>query len=383
VNVLEWGLSACAAIWIYLLLARGGYWLCRVRDDAPLADPARWPSVIAMIPARNEAAVIGQSLGSVAAQDYPGDLSILLVDDQSADGTAELAREAAAGTARPLAILKGRPLASGWTGKVYALQQGFEAVEAGAVKPDYVWLTDADIEYQPGALASLVRRAQAGGLVATSLMVKLRCESLAERALIPAFVFFFQMLYPFAWVNRRESRTAAAAGGCALVRREALAAAGGFNSIRGALIDDCALAARMKTIGPIWLGLTDRARSIRVYDRFDDIRRMVARSAYAQLRYSPWMLAGAVLGMLFVYVLPPLAALFAHGGARGAGLAIWALMAIQFAPIQLFYGRSVLWALALPLVALVYVGFTLDSGWQHARGRGGAWKGRIQAARSP
>ena len=202
-NVLDLGLSLCAAVWLYLLLARGGFWLCGTRDDGELADPAQWPSVVAIVPARNEAAVIGQSIGSLARQDYPGEFSIIVVDDQSTDATSQLALEAAAEPRGASKILKGRPLASGWTGKLFALQQGFEATEGGTTKPDYIWLTDADIEYLPGALTSLVRRAEAGGLAATSLMVKLRCESLAERALIPAFVFFFQMLYPFAWVNQK------------------------------------------------------------------------------------------------------------------------------------------------------------------------------------
>ncbi len=384
-SLLELAVLASAVVWLYLALARGGFWLCRVRDDAAFPDPDIWPAVVAIVPARDEAAVIGHSVASLAAQVYPGDLSILLVDDQSQDATAQRALEAAgrAGFFRRVRIVEGRALASGRTGKLFALQLGFEAADAEGAKPKYVWLSDADIVYGPGALASLVCRAEAGGLALTSLMVKLRCESFAERALIPAFVFFFQMLYPFSRVNQEGSRMAAAAGGCMLVRREALAAAGGFAAIRGALIDDCALGARMKTIGPIWLGLTQRARSIRPYDRFDDIRRMVARSAYAQLRYSPVLLAATVFAMLLVYVLPPLAALMANGVAQGIGFAIWAAMAILFAPTLMFYGRSPLAGAFLPLIALVYVAFTLDSAWQHARGRGGMWKGRFQAVRSP
>ena len=384
VTLLEFALLACAAVWLYLLLARGGFWLCRVRDDGQFPDPRAWPSVVAIVPARDEAEVIGRSIGSLAAQDYPGDFSILLVDDQSQDGTAERALEAAERSrpARRLSVIKGRALPPGWTGKLYALQQGIEAAASGA-KPQYIWLTDADIVYEPGALTHLVRRAEAGGFALTSLMVKLRCQSWAERALIPAFIFFFQMLYPFAWVGRKGSGVAAAAGGCMLVRREALAAAGGFATIRGALIDDCALAAKLKAVGPIWLGLTSRAYSIRPYDQFGDIRRMVARSAYAQLRYSGIALAGTVLSMLLVYVLPPLAALFAQGPAQAAGWAIWTMMAVMFAPTLVFYGLSPLWGALLPVVALIYVAFTLDSAWQHVRGRGGMWKGRIQAARSP
>jgi len=383
VSTLELALLTCAAVWLYLLLARGGFWLSRVRDDGEFPDPRKWPSVVAIVPARDEAALIGQSIGSLAAQDYDGDFSILLVDDQSQDGTAERAL-AASGDSRParsVKVIKGRALAPGWTGKLFALQQGIES--AAAEKPVYLWLTDADIVYEPQALQSLVRRAEAGGLALTSLMVKLRCQSFAERALIPAFIFFFQMLFPFAWVSRQHSGVAAAAGGCMLVRREALAAAGGLTAIRGALIDDCALAAKLKTVGPIWLGLTSRAHSIRPYDHFGDIRRMVARSAYAQLRYSAIALAGTVLAMFFVYLLPPLAALFAQGPAQAAGAAIWVMMAILFTPTLVFYRLSPLWGLALPIIALVYVAFTLDSAWQHLRGRGGMWKGRVQAARSP
>jgi hopene-associated glycosyltransferase HpnB len=385
VSLLDLALLACAVGWIYLMLARGGFWLNGARDGDVFSDPAKWPSVVAIVPARDEARVIGQSIGSLASQNYDGEFSILVVDDKSRDATAERAREAAAqtGLERHVKIVKGRPLESGWTGKLFALQQGLEGLNTEAAKPQYVWLTDADIVYEPGVLAGLVGRAEAQGLTLTSLMVKLRCESLAEQALIPAFVFFFQMLYPFAWVNRRGSRVAAAAGGCVLVRREALEAAGGFSAIRGALIDDCTLGARMKAVGPIWLGLTERAKSIRSYDHFGDIRRMVARSAYAQLRYSPALLGGTVLAMLLLYLLPPLAALTADGAASGVGLAIWAIMAIMFAPMLMFYGQSPLAGALLPLIALVYLAFTLDSAWQYARGRGGMWKGRFQAAGPP
>jgi hopene-associated glycosyltransferase HpnB len=381
--MLGFALLASATAWLYLMLARGGFWLCGVRDDGAFPDPPKWPSVVAIVPARDEAAVIGESVGSLTAQDYAGEFSVLLVDDQSQDGTAARALASSHGSARSVKVIKGRALASGWTGKLYALQQGMEAAEAGGAKPVYLWLTDADIAYEPQALKSLVRRAEAGGLALTSLMVKLRCQSLAERALIPAFIFFFQMLYPFAWVSRKNSGVAAAAGGCMLVRREALAAAGGFAAIRAALIDDCALAAKLKAVGPIWLGLTSRADSIRPYDHFGDVRRMVARSAYAQLNYSAIALAGTVLGMLLVYVLPPLAALFAQGPAQWAGWAIWATMTVMFAPTLMFYGLSPLWSALLPVTALIYVAFTLDSAWQHVRGRGGMWKGRVQAARSP
>ena len=286
------------AVWITLLFARGGFWRCAQRDDRgeAQADPAHWPSVVAVVPARNEADMIPRSLASLLAQDYSGPFSTILVDDSSDDGTLEAARAMAAGAAGRLAIVEGAPLPAGWTGKLWAVAQGVAHADASAMPPDYLLLTDADIGYRPDALRGLVRRAEAGGLVLVSLMAKLRCESFAERALIPAFIFFFQMLYPFAWVNRRDARTAAAAGGCMLVRRDALAGAGGIGSIRGALIDDCALAALLKRHGPIWLGLTERVHSLRPYPRFDDIRRMVARSAYAQLRFSRWLLAATIAG---------------------------------------------------------------------------------------
>src|SRR5436190_5647718 len=256
---------ACAslAIWVYLIAARGGFWRASERDDrAPPREPRAWPAVCAVIPARDEADVIAESLGSLLRQDYAGSLQIVVVDDQSQDGTAEAARRCAAdpGAAAGLTIVPGRPLPAGWSGKIWAMKQGIDRAESLPNPPAYLLLTDADIAYAPDTLKTLVAHAEAGNLVLTSLMANLRCESLAERALIPAFIFFFQMLYPFRWVNRPQSSTAAAAGGCMLVRRDALQAAGGIESIRGALIDDCALGRRLKTIGPIWLGLTGRAR---------------------------------------------------------------------------------------------------------------------------
>ena len=372
-------LLACAAlaVWLYLVAARGGFWMAAVRDDG---GPAlqNWPKVTVVIPARDEAEGVGETIGSLLRQNYPGELSIVLVDDQSTDGTADAARRAAheAGAADRLAVLAGAALPEGWTGKLWAMKQGIDLAEAGA--PAYLLLTDADIVYQRDALSRLIAKAQSEDLVLTSWMVKLRCESFAERALIPAFIFFFEMLYPFAWVNRRDRSTAAAAGGCMLVRRDALRAAGGIESIRGALIDDCALAQRMKAQGPIWLGLTERARSTRAYPGFEDIRRMVARSAYAQLRYSPALLAGTVAGMAVIYLAPVLLALFGHGFAQTAGLLVWAAMAIVFQPVLRFYGLSPLWGPFLPAIALAYMVFTLDSAYQNARGRGGLWKGRVQ-----
>jgi hopene-associated glycosyltransferase HpnB len=228
-------------------------------------------------------------------------------------------------------------------------------------------------------LAKLVARADAGGLVLTSLMVKLRCEAFAERALIPAFVFFFQMLFPFAWVNNPKSGTAAAAGGCMLVRRDALHGVGGIDAISDALIDDCALGRKLKSAGPISLGLTDRVRSLRAYPHLGDIRRMVSRSAYDQLHYSPILLIGTVVGMTLIYLVPPFFVLFGSGLSRISGALAFALMVLAFQPILRFYRCSPLWGLALPVIAAAYMVFTLDSAYQHLRGRGGLWKGRVQA----
>lgn len=369
------------AIWLYLVFARGGFWLCTERDRPAERLPATWPSIAIVIPARNEAAGIGETIASLLRQDYPGRFSILLVDDDSSDGTAPVAQAAAAslgGTGR-LSIIPGRPLPRGWTGKLWAVKQGVEAAQATATPPDYLLLSDADIVYSPEVLSDLAARASKDGLVLTSLMVKLRCASLAERSLIPAFIFFFQMLYPFPWVNRPANATAAAAGGCMLVRREALQAAGGIDAIRNALIDDCALARRLKAQGPIWLGLTERVHSSRPYPDMGDIRRMVSRSAYAQLRYSPLLLAGTVVGMALTYLAPPLLAVFADGPARWVGLAAFGLMVLAFQPTLRLYRCSPLWGLALPAIALCYMLFTLESGLQHARGIGGLWKGRVQA----
>lgn len=366
------------AVWIYLSLFRGGFWLARERDERDVpGPPGVWPSVTVIIPTRDEAELLPTTLGSLLAQDYPGPFAIVVVDDQSSDGTQAAARSIAAGAKRKVEILSGAPVPAAWTGKVWALHQGIAHAEASA--PDYFLLTDADIDYAAGVLRRLVARANARRLVLTSVMAKLNCESLAERALIPAFVFFFQMLYPFSWVNRRSSKTAAAAGGCMLVERRALARAGGIAAIRGALIDDCALAASLKKEGPIWLGLGHSVRSLRAYARFGDIRRMVARSAYAQLRYSPFLLAATVAGMAVTYLTAPTLTLFAPYPANLIAASPLALMTVAYLPILLYYRVSPLWAGALPLIAAAYVMFTLDSAYQHWRGRGGLWKGRSQA----
>jgi hopene-associated glycosyltransferase HpnB len=367
------------ATWFYLLGARGAFWLDSVNDSARSATPASWPAIGVVIPARNEAECIGDSIGSVLQQDYPGELNVILVDDDSSDGTADIARRAVVPGGRPLSIVTSGPLPAGWTGKLWALNRGIEAIRELPSPPDYLLLTDADIVHAPDTVASLAGRAEQESLVLVSLMAKLRCESLAERSHVPAFIFFFQMLYPFSWVNRRTSTTAAAAGGCMLVRADALREAGGMESIRGALIDDCALARRLKIHGPIWLGLTARVRSIRRYPHWVDVRRMVTRSAYAQLGYSPLLLVGSTIGMALTFLTAPLLALFTHGLPQLLGLATWISMAVSFQPTLRFYRLSPIWGMALPAIAFLYMLYTIDSAIQYVSGRGGDWKGRAQA----
>jgi hopene-associated glycosyltransferase HpnB len=372
--ILAIALGACLA-WAVLLLGRGFFWLAR--DDDSDADalpvPAQWPAVAVVVPARDEAETIAETVRSLLAQDYPGALRLVVVDDRSSDGTGALALAAAAGDAR-LAVVRGQARPAGWTGKLWALQQGLATIgpEAG-----YLLFTDADIRHAPDSLRRLVQRAKSvlPGLVLVSLMARLRCASPAERWLIPAFIFFFQMLYPFRWARDPAARTAAAAGGCVLLDRAAFDRAGGLAPIRGALIDDCALAARMKAVGPIWVGLTERVESLRPYAGVGPIRRMVARTAYAQLRYRPEALVGMLLALSLVFLAPPALALLASGPAQALGALAWVAMAVAFAPTLRRFGLSALRGLALPGIALVYMAFTLDSALAEWRGRGGMWKG--------
>jgi len=370
------------AIWLYLVFARGGFWLGRERDDSNPPDPTVPPQVAIVVPARNEADNIAQSVASLLSQDYPA-LSLVLVDDDSDDGTADVARRAAVkhGAQDRLTIIRAGTLPPRWTGKLWAVKQGIAAAEE-KFAPKYLMLTDADIVHAPDTARWLVARAEANGLVLTSLTARWRCENLPERVHIPAFIYYFGMLYPFAWVNRPDHPMAGAAGGCMLVRADALRAAGGIDVIRDALIDDCALAGAMKKQGPIWLGLTDRVVSIRPYTSWGDIRRMVARSAYAQLNYSPLALIGTVAGLVLTYLVPPFMALFASGWAQIFGIAAWALMAISFQPILRFYRLSPLWGIALPAITFLFMLYTLDSAYQYAAGTGGTWKGRVQAKAS-
>jgi len=369
--------AASFAAWVYLILGRGFFWLARERDDVgePEAPPA-CPSVCAIVPARNEADVIERSIGSLLAQNYCGAFHVVLVDDQSADDTAATARDLDAGR---LTVLSGAARPAGWTGKLWAQQQGIAHATAQHA-PDYLWLTDADIAHAPDTLSGLIARAEQGRVL-VSLMAKLHCETFAERMFVPAFVYYFDMLYPFAWVNGRGA-TAAAAGGCMLVRRTALETAGGIAQIRTRIIDDCALGALMKSQGRIWLGLTNRSVSLRPYEAVGDVGQMIARSAYAQLGYSQVMLAGTVLGMLLIFVAPPPLAVFARGWPQALGAAAWLLMAASLVPMLRFYRRSPLWGVALPIIGAFYTAFTLQSAIQFWRGKGGMWKGRPQAMAS-
>jgi hopene-associated glycosyltransferase HpnB len=368
----------CALIWLYLIVGRGAFWLCGVRDtDRPSLDVPQWPAVVAVVPARNEANHIAASIGSLLRQEYSGSFRIVLVDDDSSDETALIATRAAASAPSQLIVVGSESPPRGWTGKIWAVKQGIASAEE--LKPEYLLLTDADIVHAPDTLAWLVKHARAGGFVLTSLMAKLRCESLAERTHVPAFIYFFQMLFPFSWVSKPHASTAAAAGGCMLVRADALENAGGIASIRNALIDDCSLAEKLKKVGPVWLGLTDRSRSIRPYDTLADVRRMIARSAYAQLRYSPLLLAATIAMMVLTFIGPPLLAIFATGLPRFLGIVVWLAMTISYIPILRFYRLSPLWSLALPGIAALYLYYTIISAYDHMRGRGGQWKGRIHA----
>jgi hopene-associated glycosyltransferase HpnB len=363
--------AATLAIWLYLLLARGGFW--RMRPDVYTSAPGTpAPSVTAVVPARNEADVVGRSVASLAAQRYAGEFHIILVDDASQDGTAAIARQAAP----ELRVISAPPLPPGWTGKMWAVAEGVRAATS-----DYLLLTDADIVHPPEHLAALVARAQEGGYDLVSYMVRLHCRSLAEQALIPAFVFFFFLLYPPAWIRDPRCRTAGAAGGCILVRRAALERIGGIARIGGELIDDCALARAVKhSGGRVWLGLSGTAESLRQYRTFGEIGRMISRTAYTQLGHSPLLLAGTVAGLAVTYLAPPLLTLAApRGMASGMGAMAWLLMTAAYWPAVRYATRHWFWAPLLPLIALFYLSATLHSAVAHRRGRGGMWKGRAQS----
>lgn len=369
---------ASILIWIYLIAFRGGFW--RLSPAPGASGPVSARNIVAVVPARDEAALVGRSILSLLAQDHPGRLTIVLVDDHSTDGTAEAARAAASaqGALDRLIVLSSRPLPEGWTGKLWAVRQGIEA--ARPLEPDYLLLTDADIEHAPQNLRGLVRRAEAGRYDLTSLMVKLNCGSFWERLLIPAFTFFFFKLYPPRWVADPSRRTSAAAGGCVLLRLSALDRAGGIERIRGEIIDDCALARLIKPAGRVWLGFTDTAKSVREYRSCRPIWRMIARTAFAELGYSAPVLTLMLCLLLFSYLAPPLLLLSGQPAAMLCGAVAWTAMSAAYVPLLRAHGAPPILAVTLPAIALFYAAATIASAVLHWRGRGGYWKGRMQAA---
>ncbi len=367
-------------IWLYLLTGRGQFWRIRARHEAMPRAPAG-KEVVVLVPARDEAAVIGDTVVSLAEQAYEGLIHIFVIDDASTDGTAEAALAAAqgAGAQQRFRILRSEPLPSGWTGKLWALSQGVTA--GAALKPDYFLFSDADIRHDRMSVASLVADAEVNRRDLVSRMVKLSAVTFPERLLIPAFVFFFFMLYPPAWIEDPRRKLAAAAGGCLLIRPAALVRAGGVAAIRSHIIDDCALARAVKhSGGRIGMELAARTRSLRQYGSFTEIGAMISRSAFAQLRHSYLMAGVTLMGLLLTYLLPVL--LLICGGPRlaivGGGALL--LMSVAYLPMVRFYGLSRWWSLSLPIIAVFYAGALIHSVAQHARGRGGVWKGRVQDA---
>ena len=370
--------AATVVIWVYLLFFRGGFWWLPYRPSSIRASVGR-RSVVAVIPARDEAAVVGPAVASLLAQDFDANFRIVVVDDQSSDGTAAAARTAAAAAGAPdrLTICRGEPVPPGWTGKLWAVRQGVEA--ARPTRPDYLLLTDADIVHGSGNLHELVSRCETDGYDLVSLMVRLHCRSLWEKLLIPAFVFFFFKLYPPRWVADPTRRIAGAAGGCMLIRAATLDRIGGIDGIRGEIIDDCALARRVKSVGKVWLGPARDTTSIREYRSWRPIWDMVVRSAFAQLDYSAVMLALTLLMLILTYLAPPLLVLSSQPAALLCGGFAWLGMSIAFLPTLRAYDAPRLIALLLPLIALFYVVATITSAVLFWRGRGGYWKGRVQA----
>ncbi|MBE9030231.1 glycosyltransferase [filamentous cyanobacterium LEGE 11480] len=383
-------------IWLYLLSFRGQFWRVKPvlfdRGQFPLPPrTAALPSVAIIIPARNEAAILPESFPPLLQQDYAGDYRIYLVDDQSADHTGEIAQELASDCPVPVTVIESQPLPAGWTGKLWALHQGIAAATEEDA-PDYLLLTDADIGHHPASLTRLINKAVAEQRDLVSLMVKLRCTSGWEKLLIPAFVFFFAQLYPFTWVNQPDKATAAAAGGCSLVRRSALEEIGGIAALKDALIDDCTLAYKIKhrdakgndRFHNIWLGVTQEIHSLRPYENLDSIWQMVARTAYTQLNYSPLLLVGTLIGMCLVYLAAPigivLGVVLHQPIIFGVALSTYALMSISYIPINQFYKTAWFYPLCLPFIGLLYSLMTVDSARQHWQGKGGNWKGRTYEA---
>ncbi|MFI8204163.1 glycosyltransferase [Streptomyces sp. NPDC085937] len=382
VSAIVWSAAVSLAAWLWLLLLQGWFWRTDVRLPSS-RDPGVWPDVCVVVPARDEAAVLPASLPSLLAQDYPGRAEIFLVDDGSTDGTARLARELAERHGGlPLTVGSPGEPPAGWTGKLWAVRHGMALARARG--PEYLLLTDADIAHAPDGLRRLVAAARTGGFDIVSQMARLRVESLWERLVVPAFVYFFAQLYPFRRIARPGSRTAAAAGGCVLLRAEAAGRARIPDAVRHAVIDDVAVARAVKRIGGrVWLGLADGVDSVRPYPRLADLWRMVSRSAYAQLRHNPALLAGTVAGLVVVYLVPPVAV--AVGAVTGSlpcallGAAAWLVMAGTYVPMLRYYRQPLWLAPLLPVTAFLYLLMTVDSAVQHRRGRGAAWKGRTYA----
>ena len=366
-----------ALTWSYLVLARGAFW--RVKSAKPDAgDGAGFSgSVVAIVPARNEAELIGPVVTSLLNQSVA--MPVVLVDDESTDGTADVARRASekAGKADALIEIQSKPLPAGWTGKLWALHQGIE--RARTLNPAWLMLADADVLHGPETVANLGLIASHGHYDLVSFMVKLHCQSLAEKLLIPAFVYFFFMLYPPAWIRAARRSTAGAAGGCMLMRAETVERAGGLKSIRGAVIDDCSLARLLKQHrGRLWIGLTDQSQSLRRYETFSDVEHMVSRTAFNQLKHSSLLLLCTFAGMVITYLAPPLLLLTRSSLAIIMGAAAWAAMTITYSAMVRCYRLNPAWALTLPLAALFYLGATLHSAIKYWKGRGGGWKGRVQ-----
>jgi hopene-associated glycosyltransferase HpnB len=371
-------------IWLYLTFGRGVFWHLRPFDDDAIehAAPPRWPRVVAIIPARNEAATIAATTSALLRQDYPGEFSFIVVDDHSEDETVRIAQHSASprdADSRVLIHLASL-LPPGWTGKLWALDEGVRHV--GPQMADFYWFTDADVVHGPGTLRRLVARAEQDRLHLVSLMVLLQANTLPERALIPAFLFFFLKLYPPSWIAEPNARTAGAAGGCVLLRRSALEKIGGLAAIRSEVIDDCSLARAVKRAGgPIWMGVTRASHSLRAYVTFAEIRDLIARTAFTQLRYSAWLLVGTLAGLLLTYIAPVALVFTLPVTARLLALAAWLLMSLTFLPTVRFYRRSPFWAPLLPLAALFYAYATWLSAVRYWLDRGAQWKGRAQAPR--
>lgn len=371
------GLAGVGA-WAWLLTMRGAFW--RVEPTVHAALPENWPEVVAVIPARDEAEVIGDAVESLLSQNYPGKLSVVVVDDHSSDGTADHARARAAeiGAAHLLTVVPAPDLPPGWTGKMWAQNHGVATARATRPEAELMLLTDADIRHGKGELRHMVAKLQIERLDMASLMVRLRTDSVWEKAIVPAFVFFFRMLYPFSWVSDARSTTAAAAGGYVLIRPAMLERIGGVKAIKDALIDDCTLAAAVKAEGGrLTLDLAEETVSLRGYDGPAGLWKMISRSAYTQLRHSPLLLLGTVLTMLVVFVLPPVLA-FRNGGGASTGALTWAAMTLAYYPMVRYYRQLPFWAPLLPLVSLFYLGATLHSAVKYWQGQGGEWKGRVQ-----